>query len=130
MRDEHAARNRRRGISISHATERWLNALGTTPLSSPPGFRTISGVVMMTTSDGNQPAANAWVDFEPSATDDWPAAFTMTHANGRFSLCTLPEPALIIGVALNNRVTTVTVPPGQMQIEVNLRPAAVNGTHR
>src|SRR5438128_1989540 len=61
------------------------SALTGAPLPSPDGLRTVSGVVVQMTNSGvQQPVANAWVDFEPSAIDDWPAAYTLSDARGRF----------------------------------------------
>jgi len=105
-------------------------ALTGAPLPSPPGFRTISGVVMMATSAGTQPAAGAWVDFEPGPADDWPAAVTHTDANGKFSLCTLPETTVIIGTVVGNIIASTTVPPGETNIEITVEPVAADGTDR
>jgi len=107
-----------------------LSALNSVPLPSPAGFRTISGVVTMTTSAGTWPAVGVWVDFEPSLADDWPAAFTHTDSNGKFSLCTLPETAVNIGALLGNMFAYVTVPPGQTNIELTLDSLGVDGKRR
>ena len=107
-----------------------LTALNSVPLPSPAGFRTISGVVTLTTSAGTRPAVGAWVDFVPSLVDDWPAAFTHTDSNGKFSLCTLPETAVNIGALLGNMFAYVTVPPGQTNIELTLDSLGVDGKRR
>jgi len=107
-----------------------LTALNSDPLPSPAGFRTISGVVTLTTSAGPRPAVGVWVDFEPSLVDDWPAAFTHTDSSGKFSLCTLPETALNVGALVGNTFAYVTVPPGQTNIELTLDSVGVDGKRR
>jgi len=104
-------------------------AVNSTPVFSPAGCRTISGVVMMTDGAATQPAAGASVDFEPT-NDDWPAAVTHTDSSGKFALCTLPETAVEIGVLVGNTFLHVPVPPGQMSIEVTLEPVGLEGRHR
>jgi hypothetical protein len=107
-----------------------LAMLTSVPLPSPSGFRTISGVVVIATSAGTQPAAGAWVDFEPSPTDDWPAAITHADVNGKFSLCTLPETTVIVGAVVGNIVASTAVPPGETHIELTVEPPDADGTNR
>lgn len=106
-----------------------LAALNSAPVPSPAGFRTITGLVMMTTDFGSLPAADALVDFEP-ANDGWPAAMSHTDNSGRFALCSLPETAVQIGVLVGNTFAHVTVSPGEMDIELILDPGGVEGRHR
>lgn len=106
-------------------------ALSSAGLVSPPGFRTISGVVMVTTASGTQPTAGIWVWFEPNGrADGWPAARTITGVDGRFSLCTLPESAVTLVVSLKNTTTSVTVAAGQTEVELTVRFDGVDGTRR
>jgi hypothetical protein len=90
------------------------------PAPSPNGLRTITGVIVETTSDGGKrPLANVFVDFEPL--EDFPAAVSFTDVNGRFSLCGLPQgSAVSLGVGLGNRVTYASVPSGQTAVEITL----------
>jgi hypothetical protein len=82
-----------------------------------PGLRSVSGVIVETTPVGKQPVAGVFVDFEP--VPDSPAAVTISDAAGRFLLCGLPQDrAVDLGVGLRNRVTYVSVPPGQTDIEI------------
>ena len=89
------------------------------PAPSAAGARTVSGVVVEMTSDGKRPVANVFVDFEPL--EDFPAATTYTDADGRFSLCGLPQSdAVSLGAGINNRVAYVSVPSGQSTVEISL----------
>ena len=93
--------------------------LSSGPAPSASGLRTVSGVVVESTSDGKRPVANVFVDFEPI--DDFPAATSYTDANGQFSLCGLPlDSSVEFGAGLGNRVTYVSVAPGQTTIEITL----------
>src|SRR5260370_39905404 len=73
------------------------SALTGVPLQSPNGFRTVSGVAGQMTSNGKQPVAGVWVDFEPDPTGDWPAAVTFTDASGRVCPGAFPAHAFGIG---------------------------------
>jgi hypothetical protein len=99
-----------------------LAALNGIPLASPSGFRTVSGVVRQMTSDGLQPVAGAWVDFEPDPISDWDAAATLTDAIGRFSLCGLPQNAVLIGTAVGSNVARTTVPSDQTSVTIDIVP--------
>jgi len=100
-----------------------LSALTGTPLSSPSGFRTVSGVVRQMTSDTLQGVAGAWVDFEPDPNNtDWLAAVTLTDVSGRFSLCGLPQDAALIGAVSGTAFGRTTVPSDQTYIEIDLHP--------
>ena len=109
-----------------------LGALGSATLRSAAGYRTIAGVVLMTTSSGPQPVAGAWVDFEPAIEplDDWPAAYTTTDANGKFSLCMLPVSVVTIDAVFSGTFAAAKVPAGQTSIEMTLQPIRVNGNPR
>jgi hypothetical protein len=107
-----------------------LAALDGTMLPSPPGLRTISGVVVTMTGTGKQPVAGAWVDFEPDPDNDWPAAVTYTNAKGEFALCALPQSALNIAAVFYTGFAYAIVPPGQTTIELMLHQRAPNGNHR
>ena len=95
------------------------NLTASTNQPPTPGLRSVSGVIVETTPVGKQPVAGVFVDFEPVA--DSPAAVTISDAAGRFLLCGLPQDrAVDLGVGLRNRVTYVSVPPGQTDIEILL----------
>jgi hypothetical protein len=77
---------------------------------SPAGSRTVSGTVVVTSAQ--QPAAGAWVDFEPIM--DFPAATTHADGAGRFALCGLPVSDTVwFGAATPTSLGYVAVPPGQ-----------------
>jgi hypothetical protein len=111
-----------------------LTALTSAPVPSPAGFRTISGVILITNDAGpqtpvvTQPAVDAFVDFEPG-NDGWAAAMTHSDNNGRFALCTLPETAVEITVLVGDTFAHVTVPPSETNIELTLDPGP-DGRHR
>lgn len=95
------------------------NLTASTNQPPTPGSRSVSGVIVETTPAGKQPVAGVFVDFEP--VQDSPAAVTYSDAAGRFLLCGLPQDrAVNLGVGLGNRVTYVSVPPGQTDIEILL----------
>ena len=77
------------------------------------GFRSVSGVVFEITGAGKQPVAGAYVDFEPFM--DFPAATTLSDADGRYLLCGVPEGRTVDIVASLGiqRVAWVSVPSGQ-----------------
>ncbi len=80
--------------------------------SSPSGLRSVSGSVVVATSDGQQSAAGAFVDFEPIM--DFPAAITHADGAGRFALCGLPvNDTIWLGASSGSHVGYVQVPPGQ-----------------
>ena len=99
-----------------------LSTLTGIPLPSPSGFRTVSGIVRQMTSDGLQPAAGVWVDFEPDPSNDWPAAVTLTDAIGRFSLCGLPQDAVVIYTVAGSNVASTTVPSDQTSVTIDVHP--------
>jgi len=79
---------------------------------SPPGLRSVSGLVVLGTSGGQQSAAGAFVDFEPIM--DFPAAITHADGAGRFALCGLPvNDTIWLGASSGSHVGYVPVPPGQ-----------------
>jgi len=81
---------------------------------SPPGLRSVSGSIVLLTSNGHQPAAGAFVDFEPIP--DFPAAIVHADAAGRFALCGIPASETIwLGAALGSHVAYASVPPGQSE---------------
>jgi hypothetical protein len=95
-----------------------LSVLTSAPRSSPGGFRSVSGVVQQMTGAGLQPVAGAGVDFEPSSPQsDWSAAWTVTDASGRFSLCGLPHNGVFLGASLANAYANAMVLPGQTFVE-------------
>ena len=52
------------------------------------------------------------VDYEPYM--DFPAAFTLTDANGRYLICGIPaDRSAVIGAALNGVAKYATAAPGQ-----------------
>jgi len=73
-------------------------------------------------SDGLQPVAGAWVDFEPDGGSDWPAAVTLTDAIGRFSLCSLPHDAVFIGSVFGSTHGGTTVSSDQASVTIDLHP--------
>ncbi len=80
--------------------------------SSPSGLRSVSGSVVLATSGGPQPAAGAFVDFEPIP--DLPEATTHADGAGRFALCGLPANDTIwLGAFSGSHSAYVQVPPGQ-----------------
>jgi hypothetical protein len=99
-------------------------ALTGTPLSSPSGFRSVSGVVRQMTIDTLQGVAGAAVGFLPDLNNtDWDAAFTFTDSSGRFTLCGLPQDAVLIeAVGTTGRWVDATVPSDQTYIEIDLQP--------
>jgi hypothetical protein len=97
------------------------SAVGSAPMPSLNGYRTVSGVVLQTSMSFAQPAGGVWVDFEPDPSTDWPAAYTVTDASGRFSLCGLPLDTVRIAAAnTNGYVASVSVPSGQTDVELTL----------
>lgn len=79
---------------------------------SAPGFRSVSGMVVQTTSTGEQPVAGAYVDFEP--VEDFTSALTYSDRSGRFALCGLPVDATVrLGASSGGRVAFANVPPGK-----------------
>lgn len=81
---------------------------------SPSGLRSVSGSIALATSGGQQPAAGAFVDFEPIP--DFPAAIVHADAAGRFALCGIPANETIwLGAALGPHVAYASVPPGQSE---------------
>lgn len=73
------------------------------------GTRSVSGTVL---TSGGQPAAGAWVDFEPIP--DFPAATIHTDGAGRFTLCGLPvDETVWLGASLGSNVGYASVAPGQ-----------------
>lgn len=81
---------------------------------SPSGLRSVSGSIKLVTSDGRQPAAGAFVDFEPIP--DFPAATTRADGAGRFALCGLPANDTVwLGAASGPHVAYAAVPPGQSE---------------
>jgi len=82
--------------------------------SSPPGSRSVSGSIVFGTSGGQQPAAGAFIDFEPIP--DFPAAITHADGAGRFTLCGLPvDDTVWLGASSGSSVAYVSVPPGQSE---------------
>lgn len=73
------------------------------------GSRSVSGTVV--TSSG-QPAAGAWIDFEPIP--DFSAAAIHADSAGRFALCGLPvDETVSLGASLGSSGGSASVPPGQ-----------------
>jgi hypothetical protein len=72
----------------------------------------VSGVITEITANGRQPVQGAFVAFE--ALMDFPAAVTFSDADGRYSMCGVPEGGTVyIGAALGRRVAYVTAASGQ-----------------
>jgi len=95
------------------------NARATAAPESAPGFRSVAGTVIETTSSGTRPVSGVFIDYEPIM--DFPAATTYSDANGRFGLCGLPADGTVtIGAGLNGRVAYVNVPRGQGSIDIVL----------
>ena len=94
-------------------------SLSASPDSVPPpaaGYRSISGRLIRRLDGGEQPAADAFVDYEP--TMDFPAAMTFSDADGRYLLCGIPD-----GEAVDLCVTggaCVSVPAGQSVVDIVL----------
>jgi len=80
----------------------------------PPSSATSRSVFGTVVTSAGQPAAGAWVDFEPIM--DFPAATTHTDSAGRFALCGLPvDETIWFGAVLGSSVGYVAVPPGQSE---------------
>jgi hypothetical protein len=96
--------------------------LTSTPLSSPGGFRTVSGVVRQMTTDTLQGVEGAVVAFEPDLNNnEFNAAYTFTDSSGRFTLCGLPQDAVVIE-AQTGRWARATVPSDQTYVELDVQP--------
>ena len=88
---------------------------------SAPGFRSVSGTIVETTSAGKQPVAGAFVDWEPL--EDFPAAVTYSDRAGRFALCGLPqdETVRLRASLVFGRIGYADIPPGQTAgVEITL----------
>jgi hypothetical protein len=109
-------------LAIDFALVSTANLTATAP--SAPGFRSVSGTIVTSTTTGKQAVAGAVVDF--SEYEDFEPAFTYSDQAGRLALC---------GVPLNETVSIgaftraapflsgyVTIPPGQTtDVELVLR---------
>jgi len=93
----------------------------TATAQSAPGFRSVSGTVVKTTSAGNQLVAGAIVAF--SRFEDFEPAFTYSDQAGRFALCGLPADETVqINAGLVNYGGYTNVPSGQATgIEITLK---------
>jgi hypothetical protein len=87
---------------------------------TPPGTRSVSGVVFEQTAGGAVPIAGAWVGFE--YLDSNLEADTFTEAAGGYVLCGLP-----VGTSRNlgtikdgYHVTDIPIGPGQDSLTVNV----------
>jgi hypothetical protein len=97
-------------------------ASATATASSAPGFRSLSGTVVETTTTGKQPAAGVVVVF--SAYEDFEPAMTYSDQAGRFSLCGLPAGDTVRLEAFSSwgAGAYADVPPGQpTDVELLLR---------
>ena len=94
----------------------------TATAQSAPGFRSVSGTVVNTTTTGTQAVAGAAVYF--SEYEDFEPATTYSDQAGRFTLCGLPlsETVAIGAFARFRGAAYVTVPSGQTtDVELVLR---------
>jgi hypothetical protein len=100
-----------------------LSAVSSSISMSPPGTRSVSGVVFKTGAEGREPVAGAFVAFEPVGESI--AADTMSDAAGRYLLCGLPEMRTVrIGACLQpcSDLIRLTVPPGQSSdVDIELK---------
>jgi hypothetical protein len=97
------------------------NVSASTIQPAAAGLRSVLGVIVEDTPTGKQPAAGAFVDFEPL--EDFPAAVTNSDAGGRFLLCGLPQSDTVrLGASAGtSRVAYVNVPPDQTtDVEITL----------
>jgi hypothetical protein len=95
------------------------NLTASTNQPPTPGLRSVSGVIVENAPGGKRPVHGVWVGFEP--VPDSAAAVTYSDAAGRFLLCDLPQDrAVDLVVGLSGRITSVSVPPGQTDIEIGL----------
>ena len=80
------------------------------PMTS--GFRFVSGRVLENTPEGQRPVQGTFVDYEPYM--DFPAAWTVTDANGRYLICGIPaDSPAVIGVNVKGVAKYATAEPGQ-----------------
>jgi hypothetical protein len=105
-------------VAIDLALVSRANLTATAP--SAPGFRSVSGTVVETTTTGKQPVAGAIVGF--SKYEDFEPATTYSDQAGRFALCGLPAGEAVRLVAFSRGGAYADVPPGQTtDVELVLR---------
>ena len=106
-------------VAIDLALVSKANLTATAP--SAPGFRSVSGTVVETTTTGKQPVAGAIVGF--SKYEDFEPATTYSDQAGRFALCGLPAGEAVRLVAFLSRGGAYAdVPSGQTtDVELVLR---------
>jgi hypothetical protein len=106
-------------VAIDLALVSRANPTATAP--SAPGFRSVSGTVVETTTTGKQPVAGAIVVF--SEYEDFEPATTYSDQAGRFVLCGLPASEAVRLEAFSSRGGAYAdVAPGQTaDVELVLR---------
>ena len=107
-------------VAIDLALVSRANPTATAP--SAPGFRSVSGTVVETTTTGKQPVAGAIVVF--SAYEDFEPASIYSDQAGRFALCGLPsgEAVRLEAFTSSGAGAYADVPPGQTSdVELVLR---------
>jgi hypothetical protein len=85
------------------------------------GRRSVSGVIYKITDAGRQPVAGAFVDWEPFW--EFSAAFTYSDAQGRYSLCGVPDASTgAIVASSEKRAAWVALASGQsIGIDITIR---------
>jgi hypothetical protein len=85
------------------------------------GRRSVSGVIYKITDTGRQPVAGAFVDWEPFW--EFSAAFTYSDAQGRYSLCGVPDASTgAIVASSEKRAAWVALASGQsIDIDITIR---------
>ena len=86
-----------------------------------PGLRTVTGTVYEATSEGRQPVAGVYVNYDVGL--DSPAANTVTDGDGRYLLCGIPanRSAAINAHDTRGRSAFSLVPPGGTASDFELR---------